>query len=452
MAHPADALATPLPDALVESIAQRFLSSFPERIDGARTVGRELEFPLVAADGSAADLRRLWDLILAQGGMKPKYDTGSGLLVEAAGADYGYTIEVGVGTVELNTRPCRSLFEIDAIARQGVERLVRVASAYGWRLLGYGIQPVTPPSLALMTPKQRYQSLYRAMGASWLWYTITAADQVHWAIRRDEVIPVLNFGNLMAPVIIALCANSPVHAGALSPYCSAREAQHVLIHANEFRHGMPQRPYADAEEFVRRLARATHLIRRSDGLVVPEARPFSASLGELARDADAAYDAFLFHEHYIWNSARARAAYGTIELRPACQQPWHEQMAAAALSIGLLEAREEIEEWLGDTVGAGGSIYTEEAWDRMRLWHRQVIRDGLRAPQPAADLLPALVQMAEGGLARRGFGEERLLAPLFDRLERNENPAQRARRIFRTDGMDALIASLAIRPAQATVR
>lgn len=438
--------------ALVRAIAERFLAAFPVERAGPRTVGRELEFPLVASDGSAADVRRLWELLLAHGDLKPKFDGDSGLLVEAAGADMSYTIEVGVGTMEVNTRPCTSLLEVQTLAERGVEWLVRVAAAYGWRVLGYGIQPITPPALSLMTPKQRYQSLYRAMGAAWLWYSVTAADQVHWAIRRDEVIPALNFGNLMAPVLIALCANSPVHAGTLSPYCSAREAQHVLIHANEHRHGMPLRPFADAEEFVQRLSRATHLIARSDGRAIPQARPFAAALAELEGDEQAAYEAFLFHEHYIWNSARARAAYGTIELRPCCQQPWGEHMAAAALGVALLEARAEIEDYLGESLGQGGGAYGATAWETMRMWHRQVIRDGLRAPQPAAGFLAQILALAEQGLRRRGLNEEGLLAPLFGRLERAENPAQRARRLYRSDGPAALIAAATIRPNQVLKR
>ena len=55
-----------------------------------------------------------------------------------------------------------------------------------------------------MSPKQRYQSLYRAMGEEWLWYAVTASDQVQIDIGRDELVHMLNLGNLMTPVIIAL--------------------------------------------------------------------------------------------------------------------------------------------------------------------------------------------------------------------------------------------------------
>ena len=53
---------------------------------------------------------------------------------------------------------------------------------------------------------------------------------------------------------------------------------------------------------------------------------------------------------------------------------------------------------------------------------------------------------ANAALARRGFGEERLLTPLWQRLEQKENPAQQARRIFAEQGVERLIERSAIHP------
>lgn len=422
--------------AICEILAAQFVDAFPERVPSPRTVGRELELPLVDFDGSAVDVRRLWDHLATSESFKPKYDTGNpNLLVELVGAESTYAIEVGVGTMEINTRPCHSLFDVQRIAEQATARLVSAAARFSWRVLGYGVQPLTAPQLSIMTPKQRYQSLYRAMGAEWLWYTVTAADQCHVAIARHEVLHMLNFGNLMAPVIIAFCANSPVYAGKLSQFCSSREGHHSLIRANEHRHGMPAQPYTSMEDFVATISQELHLIRRSDNVVLPNARPFTAYLAEHGAD----YDAFLFHEHYIWNSARVRAAYGTVEMRPACQQPWIEHMAATALSVGVIEAADAIDAYVQTELGP-------DYWSIMRRYHQQTIRDGLNAPQPAPEFLATVLSLAEDGLRSRKLGEEILLAPLYQRLERRENPAQHARRIFLTDGLRGLLAHTAIRP------
>jgi gamma-glutamylcysteine synthetase len=273
------------------------------------------------------------------------------------------------------------------------------------------------------------------MGDEWLWYAVTASDQLQVDIGRAELVHMLNFGNLMAPVIIALCANSPVYGARLSPYCSAREGRMAAIHANEHRHGMPVRPYTSLEDYVATTAQSAYLIRLADGEVVPSSQRFDDYLAENGPD----FAAFLFHEHYIWNSARLRVAYGTLEIRPACQQPWGEQMAAAALALGLVEASTAIDAYVQGQLGDG-------YWETMRTYQRQAIQRGLAAPQPSPGFLATLVEMAEEGLRRRGRGEEHLLAPIYQRLGRAENPAQRARRIFVTDGLHGLLAHAAIRP------
>jgi len=434
-----DAQPDPTFTATIRALAERFTAGFPVALAGPRTVGREAEYPVVDESGAAVDARRLWDGLLKGGGLTAEYGAGRpgqrDFIVGLKGADYSYALEVGLGTVEINTRPCQHLHEVSALVEEAVVRLARQAARQGWRVLGYGVQPLTPPTLRIMAPKQRYQSLYRAMGETWLWYTVTASDQLQVAIRRDEMVDMLNYGNLITPAIIALCANSPVYAGKLSPYCSAREGVMAAIRAEEHRHGMWARPVQDMEDFVATLAQSTYLIAKAGGEVVPSAQPFTDYLREHGPD----FAAFLFHDHYIWNSARLRATYGTLEVRPSCQQPWRSHMATAALILGLIEAMPAAYPWLQEELGP-------QWWETMRVYHRQAIRFGLNAPQPAPDLLRRLVTLAEGALAARGYGEERLLAPIWRRLDLGVNPAQRVRAIFTVDGMRGLLNHVTVRP------
>lgn len=419
------------------ALAAEYEARFAERIVTPRIVGREAEFPVVDARGRAADVRRLWDSLIRQGDFVEKSDPGNpNLLVALEGEDFSYALEVGLGTIEVNTRPCDDLFCVQRIMHDAVRPLVRAALRYGWRVLAYGIQPLSEPSLRIMSPKQRYQSLYRAMGQEWLWYTVTAADQVHIDVARDEAVFMLNYGNLMAPVIIALCANSPVYGGNLSPFCSGREGEMALIHANEHRHGMPAAPYDSIADYVMRSAQVQYLILRSDGEVVPSSRPFA----DVLREAGPDMEQFLFHEHYIWNSARLRVAYGTLEMRPACQQPWESHMAAAALEVGLVEAARPIMDFVEDALGDG-------YWDILRDYHRRAIARGLLASEPAPDFLATIVTLAEQGLRERERGEERMLDAVRQRLLRRENPARRLRRAFRTEGLPGVLTRTTIQPA-----
>ena len=454
-----------------ESLAVRFAEHFPARLQGPRTVGREAEFPVVDQAGRAADIDQLWPLLLRsedaaesskRGSLSPhsssltplkvKRDAvNTDLIVGLDGSSYSYALEVGRGTIELNVGPCATLFELESTFRTALERLVRAAAQLGWRVLGYGVQPLSPPTRALLSPKQRYGTLADIMGADWIWYTVTASDQAHVDVSRDEAVSVLNFGNLIAPVVVALCANSPVVAGELTDDCSGREGRMIDAPYGR-RHGMIDRPYADLTDFVARLSRLPALLRREGERLLPDGRLFSdvlredygAMRSEGAALSSGCLDAFLLHDHYIWHNARLRTAYATVELRPACQQPPHELMAAAALYLGLVEGHEQITDYVQTALApphGQNEVLTplSGCWPRMKQYHEQVIRAGLAAPEPAPGFLAEILALAEAALARRGYGEERMLTPLWQRLEQKENPGQRARRVFKAEGVEGLM-------------
>ena len=202
----------------------------------------------------------------------------------------------------------------------------------------------------------------------------------------------LNYGNMMSPVIIALCANSPIYGGNDSHFCSAREGVMAEIRAGEHRHGMPPEPYASLYDFVRTLSQPTYLIVREGGDIVPSSRPFYTHLAENGPD----FQAFLFHEHYIWNSARLRAAYGTLEVRPACQQPWPETMAAAALTLGLAEASQPI------------MAYIQDCARRRLLAAYAYVSPAGHPPRPAGAAAGPSFSGVHCGAGRRGFAQARI--------------------------------------------
>lgn len=419
----------------IDTLAAEFVSHFPPTLDSPRTIGREAEYPVVTASGEAADIRRLWGPLQARGDFRVQHDSNdpTRLIVSLEDDEVSYALEVGLGTIEVITGPCADLFELQAAHEAAMRRLVEAARELDYRVLGYGIQPLTPPTPELLTPKQRYLLLDEVMEGAWRWFTLTASDQVQIDISRAELVQLLNFGNLMAPVIIALCANSPVWGGQVSQYASAREGHIGQSYAGKYRYGMLERPYADVADFIGTLAEETCLILRHNNTYYPYNRPFSTYLADHGPD----FAAYLTHEHYTWNSARARTNHATLELRPACQQPWPEHMAAAALGLGLIEAAVAIEAYLDDLFGPN-------TWSTLRAYQQQVIQHGLAAPQPAPDMLQHILTLAATALQQRGRGEERLIEPLFDRLARGLNPAQEALHLFQQHGLAGLLAHLTV--------
>ncbi|MBI1293894.1 hypothetical protein GC175_02900 [bacterium] len=413
-----------------EELAEIFARAFPPRLASARTVGREAEFPVVDATGAALDVQSFWAALqVLTPTLIPKYDTvDPQLIVGLEGPDFSYALEVGRGTMEINTRPCAHLLELEQVHNDAVQRLIHVAHAHGGRVLGLGMQPLTPPNRALLSPKQRYHALLDSMGDDWLWYTTTAADQLHVDVAQAEMVPMLNLALLMTPVIVALCGNSAIYRGRIGAFCAAREG--IVTQRSRYadRHGMPSSPYADLPDFVERLSRLPYLLRRQDAYLLPDGRPFADVLAQEGVD----FDAFLLHDHYVWHSARLRVAHATLELRPACQQPPQEQNAAAALYLGIAEAAPTIQAYIDDLFGA-------QAWTILRAYHAEAARHGLIAPEPAPGFLSTVVKAVENGLTSRGFGEEILVEPLWQRLDYRQNPGQETRVLYARRGLDAVL-------------
>jgi gamma-glutamylcysteine synthetase len=412
-----------------DRLAARFTSSFPERV-AWRTLGREAELPVVHPDGTAADIACLWPYLAE--GHDARWHREADLVVGVDVPGVSWSAEVGFGTMEAVMGVFRDLHEMRDTHEAAMERLMAAADRAGVIVLGYGIQPKTPATPHLMTAKRRYRVLLDVLGETWLWFTLTASDQTHVAVDRHEAVGAADLTNLLAPVSVALLANSPVFAGAQSGFVSAREATMGRIHAASFRHGMPAGPCRDGRGWVGRTMPLDYLMHRDGDVITPVGRPFGAWLDEQAFDEDAAFAAWVWHDHYVWNSARPRTAHGTVELRSPCQQPWSEHMAAAALGAGMVCAWRELQAFLDAELG-------DAAWPTLRRWHADVVREGLAAEEPVPGLIAGVLRRVEDGLAARGLGEERYVAPLWRRLEARVNPGQAALEAFRAGGIPGLI-------------
>lgn len=415
----------------IDGLARRFEEGFPEKRPALRKVGREAEFPVVHPDGRAADVLKLWGSLREEEDFRPVYDgpRRSYLVVALRGKEFSYEIEVGRGTIEIILPPAEDLFRLQRTFERAIRLLARVARKKNVRVLGYGIQPVTPRSARLMAPKQRYYAMLDAMGPPWLHFTTGASDQLHVDLCRSEVVKWTNWMNLLSGPIIALTAHSSVYGGRIGQFRSGREG--LQLGMGKERHGMPPRPFRDVADFIGTVVRHSCFILPERKCFRPFGHPFVKHLALHGAD----FEAYLWHEHYVWPSARPRVAYGTLEIRPACQQPPEESWAACALELGLAEAVDKVADY-------AESALWPDPWEAMMRYRGQAVRRGLSAPEPAPGFLRTLLELAEDGLRRRGRAEERLLRPLWRRWERRTEPALDARKLWQSGGVGALVGEL----------
>jgi gamma-glutamylcysteine synthetase len=134
------------------------------------------------------------------------------------------------------------------------------------------------------------------------------------------------------------------------------------------------------------------------------------------------------HNSCYWFNARI-SRYFTVENRISDQQPADDLMAPAAFSLGLATSLDEA--W--EEVAA-------RDWAGLRRQRDEACRAGLATDdEQLIGLCEKALELADQGLRLRGLGEERFLAPMYQRLGVRENPGQQVRAIFEEGGIQGLL-------------
>ncbi len=127
---------------------------------------------------------------------------------------------------------------------------------------------------------------------------------------------------------------------------------------------------------------------------------------------------------------------GTVEFRSVCEQPVREAFASAAFHAGLAERVDRLAELLEhDAVLYGHGYGAAELRGLMirREWPSFVDRKALTVE------LHRILDLAEDGLEKRGFGETFLLTPLRRRADTLSNPAlEQIKRLERGESIETI--------------
>lgn len=122
---------------------------------------------------------------------------------------------------------------------------------------------------------------------------------------------------------------------------------------------------------------------------------------------------------------------GTIEYRSVCCQPIKDAMTVAAFHLGLNGKVNELYELLKNDTIIYRHGYT--AAELRKMFNRAELpsfidKEGLYG------LVLRVLDLAGEGLIARGFGEEKYLAPLYERVARRTNPAKQMLKHLREGG------------------
>jgi gamma-glutamylcysteine synthetase len=274
------------------------------------------------------------------------------------------------------------------------------------------------------------------------WFRLTAQNSPHVDVGCNEAAKAFCILNTLSGLLISLFANSGVWRGVVADVKCLRSNFYELMYPDrrEFL-GFPERSPHSLEEYVKYILDAPafmieragrtlrikggealrHFMRRGKG----QAGYADGVIAEVLAEGED----LLFGEAQLWTNARLRSKYATIEVRCICQQPARDLMCPSAIVLGLVSNLDEARQ----LVMTQGSKW----W---RNLHDSAVSCGMEAVEKGGcwGHLTELIRIAERGLARRGNGEESLIAPLKGRLVTRCGPADLARRSL-SDGVEEMI-------------
>lgn len=457
-------------------LLKEFAKNFkPENALKSKGIGIECELPIVNQAGFAAPLGIIYQLFeyLEKAGFDIKVDEYTNQPIAAtrinleSALQFDYcedtiSTDLGFSTLEIALAPQTSLWAVEQQLNELLLLLLTYFEEQQCRILGYGIQPFTPPSTDLLVPHKRYNFIDRVSGNEFVpasdgkdfhLLTVTASNQCHIEVSLEETIPAVNVLNGLSGLQIALQANSPIWKGKVdNNYKATRELFWDYCFPDRINQaGVPPK-FNNLADYVDNLMsfKAQRVMRNGQAYRIASDQTFKefyhevqSTIGENRQGECLLLTPELEDIHlqngFCYYNARLVSKFGTIENRMCCQQPPGETMVTAALTLGILENLAEAQQLL-----AALNFITP---NDLRM---EAIKNGLAAKLVGKSIIPWLGQLlaiAEKGLQKRGAGEEIFLTPLFARLEKRQTPADLAIAIFQKEGIEAFLETFSFKIA-----
>ena len=337
------------------------------------------------------------------------------------------TLEPG-GQIELSGEPCESIHCTHTEFTQHIRELLEVSEPLDVVFLGLGMQPVSKLDEIEWVPKQRYRIMGPYMptvgrlGQRMMKQTATVQANIDFLDERDAMMK-FRTGMGLAPVLIAMFANSPICDGQLNGYRSYRE--HIWTDTDKSRSGLLKFAFEAEASFARYMEYALdvpmYFIVRHHNYINMTARTFRQYLQYGYNGERATLQDWSDHLTTLFPETRIKRY---IEVRSVDSQPPELMPALSALIKGAF--------YDADCLQAAWDLVKGWSWDeRMSVYldaHVNALATRFRR-YALLDLAKELVDIAWQGLSRQnavndlGDNETIYLNPLKNLIAIGKCPA-----------------------------
>ena len=390
-----------------------------EKVGIDRFTGKAI--PYFGARGVDRILRELIDRY----GWQPEEQDGNIIALTRDKAQI--TLEPG-GQIELSGEPCESIHCTYGEFSQHIRELLEVAEPLDIVFLGLGMQPVSRVEEIEWVPKKRYRIMgpymlkVGTLGQRMMKQTATVQANVDFLDEKDAMAK-FRTGMGLAPLLVAMFANSPISEGQLNGYRSFRE--HIWTDTDRSRSGLLKFAFAPDASFGHYVEYALdvpmYFIIRHHDYIDMTGLTFRQFLEHGHNGERATLQDWADHLTTLFPETRIKRY---IEIRSVDSQPPELMPALSALIKGIF--------YDPDCLLAAWDLVKGWSWDERMETYLESHKDALAARvrrYTLLDLAKELFQIGWEGLRRQkslnrnGDDETIYLAPLKTLLFQGKCPA-----------------------------
>lgn len=410
----------------IKLLKEKYLSNMKE--DSELFVGVELEFPIVETNGNKTNIEVTKNLFrtlanLSDFEVEKKDDDQNPIQLVHCSSKDRILFELSYNTIEFAFERARSINEVAKRFEDYLKIIQPILQENNHEIQGHGIHPFWKENDNSPVKIERYKMLmaFLAMNGTGMkthsypsYGAFICGNQVQLDVRRDNYLRIINAFNKIEAAKAYLFSNSEFSAEAWDTKIARdifwEESLHGYYKENV---GIYPKDYQSEEEFFNNLARTAIFtatregksyyfkpIRAEDYLDQKEITAYTADGNE--KIIKPVKEDLKQHRSYQFQDLTAR---GTVEFRSVCTQPLETTFAPIAFELGLFVELEKLENYLEDS-----SFFKNEEQDYRKLRKKYSKKILSKEEKEAIQSFSKdLLDIAEAGLMKRGYGEEKFL-------------------------------------------
>ena len=410
----------------IKLLKEKYLSNMKE--DSELFVGVELEFPIVETNGNKTNIEVTKNLFRTLANLSDfeveKIDDEQNpiQLIHCSSKDR-ILFELSYNTIEFAFERARSINEVAKRFEAYLKIIQPILQENNHEIQGHGIHPLWQENDNSPVKIERYKMLmaFLAMNGTGMkthpypsYGAFICGNQAQLDVRRDNYLRIINAFNKIEAAKAYLFSNSEFSAEAWDTKIARdifwEESLHGYYKENV---GIYPKDYQSEEEFFNNLARTAIFtatregksyyfkpIRVEDYLDQKEITAYTADGNE--KIINPVKEDLKQHRSYQFQDLTAR---GTVEFRSVCTQPLETTFAPIAFELGLFVELEKLENFLEEC-----SFFKNEEQDYRKLRKKYSKKILSKEEKEAIQSFSKdLLDIAEAGLMKRGYGEEKFL-------------------------------------------